>query len=70
VGINTLGAHYDKVLQVASHRGNYQLIKVRLENQTDVNQQGGYYGNPLQAAAAGGHERVVKLLLDNGAESI
>jgi ankyrin repeat protein len=55
--------YYGPELWEASGRGNEQMVKLLLDNGTDVNTQGGLYGTALRAASNGGHEQIVKLLL-------
>jgi ankyrin repeat protein len=44
------------------------LVKLLLDNKTDVNAQGGHYGNALYAASERGKKETVQLLLDNEAK--
>jgi ankyrin repeat protein len=48
--------------------GHEQVVKMLLDNNTDVNTQGKYYSNALCAASVKGHKQVVKLLLNKGAD--
>ena len=57
-------------LQVACHEGNYEIIKLLVDNGADVNKTGSYKISPLQSAAGAKEERlrIVKLLVENGAD--
>lgn len=56
-----------QILSLSEHR---EVMKLYLENGTDVNAQGGYYGNVLQAVAFQGWEgkEIIELLLEKGAD--
>jgi ankyrin repeat protein len=60
--------HLARERQAASFRGHEHIVKLLLDNNTDINAQGRHYGNALQAAAAKGHEQIVELLLDKNAD--
>lgn len=62
-----LDAHGQTPLAKACARGEYELVKQRLEERPDDLDFPDYAGNtPLQVASLNGHARVVKLLIDSG----
>ncbi|KAJ7273817.1 ankyrin repeat-containing domain protein [Mycena rebaudengoi] len=69
VDVNLLDRNlkYGNALQVASAKGNTELIKLLIEEGANVDALGGKYGNTLQVASWWGHEEVVKLLIEKGA---
>ncbi|KAJ7257410.1 ankyrin repeat-containing domain protein [Mycena rebaudengoi] len=54
-------------LQEASASGRARIVRLLLENGTDVNTVGEDHGSALQAAARKGKKEIVRLLLENGA---
>lgn len=65
--VNSEGGDFGNALQVASMRGNKEIVQLLLDNAADVNAEGGHFGNALSAATVYGHEEIKQLLLDNGA---
>jgi ankyrin repeat protein len=58
------GEYLGDAMQVASYKGNMEIVRLLLEQGAEVNTQGGKYGNALQAASIGGHMAIVQLLLE------
>ena len=59
---------YGDMLQIASKKGNRDLVSLLIAHGADVNAEGAY-GNALQAASARGDQEMVKMLLDHGEET-
>ncbi|KAF3386635.1 Ankyrin repeat domain-containing protein 50 [Penicillium rolfsii] len=56
-------------LQAAAFRGHVEIVRLLLDQGTEVNAQGGQSGGTaLWAAASRGHTEIVQLLLDHGAD--
>jgi ankyrin repeat protein len=62
------GGKYGTALQEASFHGDYDSVRLLIENGANVNAKGGLYGNALQAASRHGNKKVVKLLIKKGAQ--
>ncbi len=60
--VNASGGKHGNALQVASLRGNDQVVRLLLDNGTDVNLSGGMYGSGLQAASEEAHSELVRIL--------
>ncbi|KAF7973997.1 hypothetical protein HWV62_13611 [Athelia sp. TMB] len=55
------------VLQMASHFGEFDIVRLLLEHDADVNAPGGRYGTALLCALKMGEKDGVRLLLEHGA---
>ncbi|KAG8352811.1 hypothetical protein FVEN_g9195 [Fusarium venenatum] len=66
--INAAGGRYDNALKAAATKGHYEVVKLLLEKDANVNAlELKATMTALQDAAAEGHYEVVKLLLEKGA---
>ena len=55
-------------LQAASYSGHEAIVKLLVDECTDMNAQGGYYRNALKAALGNYNVSIIRFLLDGGAE--
>ena len=56
-------------LYIAAQNGHIDVVKLLLDNKTDVNASNHYGVTPLYCAAQNGHTKVVKLFLGNKANA-
>ena len=65
-----LDGYYGNALQVASYKGNADVVRILLKAgaNPNMNKHGGYHGSALQAASYEGHTDVVRILRDAGAD--
>jgi ankyrin repeat protein len=65
---DALCVHLRTPLELASERGNGQIMTILLNAGADVNASTVHFGSPLQAASTTGKEIIIKLLLQRGAK--